>query len=57
MEKLGDVKLSEMGVLPFIAPYYKGREIRREDNEMCKEFDGDCFKFFEKYIDLKWVEY
>ena len=22
---------------------------------MCKEFDGDCFKFFQKYIDLKWI--
>ena len=54
---IGDVKLSEMKLLPFIAPYYKGWEIKRKDEIMCKEFDGDCFKFFEKYIDLKWVEH
>ena len=55
--EIGEVKLSEMKLLPFIATYYKGNEIPRRDETMCKEFDGDCLKFFEKYIDLKWVEY
>jgi hypothetical protein len=44
--KIGKIKLSEMETLPFIAPYYKGKMIPRRSMELCKEFGGDCFKYF-----------
>ena len=56
LKKLGEVRLDQMMILPFVAPYYKGNMIKRFDQDMCKEFDGDCFMFFLKYIDLKWID-
>jgi len=52
---IGNITLSEMGTLPFIYPYYKGQMVQRESMEMCKEFDGDCFKFIKKYLKIEWI--
>ena len=49
LKEIGKVKMSEMKTLPFVAPYYKGKIIPREDMTMCKEFGGDCYKFVKKY--------
>ncbi len=49
---IGTIKLSEMGTLPFVAPYYKGKEIPRHSKDMCKDYDGDCFKFVSQYLKI-----
>ena len=48
--KLGKVNLSEMNTLPFLAPRYKGKGIPRTSMDMCKEHDGDCLKFINKFL-------
>jgi len=47
--------MSEMKTIPFIAPYYKGKEIPRTSMTMCKEFDGDCMQYVQKYLKVKWI--
>jgi len=54
MKQIGKIKMSEMKTLPFIAPYYKGKEVPRVSATMCKEFGGDCFKFIKKYMKVHW---
>ena len=52
--KLGNVKMNEMKMIPFVAPYYKGKMVPRQSMDMCKEFEGDCFKFVNKYLKIQW---
>ena len=54
--KLGKVKLSDMKTLPFLAAYYKGNAIPRTSMDMCKEYDGDCFKFVNKFLKVQSVQ-
>jgi hypothetical protein len=41
----GNVTLKEMNIIPFYGFYFKGKFLNRVDKEVCKEFDGDCYKF------------
>jgi len=54
MKQIGKIKMSEMKTLPFIAPYYKGKEVPRVSFSMCKIFGGDCFKFVKNYLKVQW---
>jgi hypothetical protein len=56
LTETGEIKLSEMGMLPFIAPYYKGDIIPRNSSTMCEEFEGDCMKFVDKHLKIKWIK-
>ena len=39
--------------------YYQGKPLYRNGipHNQCKETNGDCKKFVEKYLDIKWVLY
>ena len=51
---LGNVEISKIKSLPFVAPYYKGSAVPRTSQSMCGEFGGDCFKWFNKYLKTRW---
>ena len=53
--KIGVVKLKEMKAIPFHGFYYKNKEVKRNDPVLCKEYEGDCSKFVNKYLKIKWL--
>jgi len=52
--KIGTIKLSEMETIPFYGFAYKNAKVMRNDPVMCKDFDGDCYKFVNKYLNITW---
>ena len=53
--EIGIVKLEDMGSLPFFAVHHKGHQLHIKSEKRCAETQGDCYKFTEKYLDLKWM--
>ena len=45
-----------MNVTPFYGFQFKGEFLNRVDKKVCKEFDGDCYQFAEKYMKFEWFE-
>jgi hypothetical protein len=53
-----------MGTLPFFGVHYRGHQLKiQEDQEkcakkrhgcLCAETKGDCLKFVERYLEIKW---
>ena len=40
-----------MGTLPFFSIHYKGHRLPRWSEKHC---DGDCFKFTNQFLEMKW---
>jgi hypothetical protein len=43
-----------MNVVPFYGFQYKGKYLNRDDQDTCREFNGDCYLFVKKYLRLEW---
>ena len=48
-DQLGEVSIGQVGTIPFYAVNYNFKEIKRWDDEVCKETNGDCFLFVKQY--------
>lgn len=55
--KIGVVSLNEMKAIPFYGFYYKNKEVMRNDPVLCKDYGGDCAKFVQKFLKIKWLRY
>jgi len=56
-EKIGVRKLESMGILPFINFSHKGTAIKPQMPDKCKETNGDCLKWLNKYLTIEWREW
>ena len=54
--EMDNLKLNEMGTMPFFGLWYKGETIKRNSTSLCQETGGDCFAFVTKYLKLEWIE-
>jgi hypothetical protein len=53
--QLGQVKLDEMGTMPYYSVHYEGNRLKRTNDPNCSETGGDCMAFIKKYLDIKWL--
>ena len=47
--------LNETESYPYFMPYYKGRPLKKDSKEQCKETNGNCLEFVNKYLNIYWT--
>ena len=51
---LGVKTLKEVDSIPMYNVRYKGEHLSRTSMKVCGEFNGDCYQFVSKYLDIFW---
>jgi len=54
-KEIGVVSLKTIDATPFYNFYYKNTIVKRNDPVMCGEFGGDCYKFVNNYLKIRWI--
>lgn len=44
-DKIGQWSIEKMGLNPFLYFSYQGSEVPKFDKKLCKDTDGDCYKW------------
>lgn len=52
---LGKLTFEDMGIVPFYGLFYKDNPLYLDDQTLCKEFKGNCYKWALKYLKFKWT--
>ena len=55
MVEIGNQTLKDMGSMPYITLKYKGKVLPMKSDKLCKETNGDCRAFINKYLKIKWI--
>lgn len=55
-EAIGVPTLQKMGVNPFMEFIYKSKTLDKYNKDVCKETEGDCFKWINRYLKIQFIE-